>query len=296
MKLSIAEVERQFSAQANHSLPDMMVRDNYLGKAGRLSRGGRGPNAPVPTRRDFARIILGIVSSRQAKTVVAGFERTRALKLAVHRIEVGGVSKITDPPIPYETSLEDALLYCLNLCATDNRYRLVELKVEQSEFSPQAVLALVYREEGASAGLEEATSMMCFVGPPAPEGRRPNAIEYDARIREHALKIMVDLYALSIQPEREDGPPAGTGEPVSFDNDDLMQAAKPTTKPSDDLPRATTPTATDDLSKSSVCVNELQPRSKSHGRSSGESPLPPTEIFDDDPPYPRPDPVAAPAA
>jgi len=285
MKLSIAEVERQFSRQANHSLPDMMVRDNYLGKAGRLSRGGRGPNAPVPTRRDFAVMILGLVSSRQAKTVVSGFERARALKLVVHRIEVGGVSNITDPPIPYETSLEDALVYCLNLCATDNRFRLAELKVEQSEFSPQAVLAFVYREEGASAGLEEATSMMCFVGTPAPEGRRPNAIEYDARIREHALKIMVDLYALSIQPEREDGPPAGTGEPVSLG-----------TELSDDLPRGGNPEATDGLSKSSVCVNKVQPRSESHGRSSGGSSFPPTEISDDNSPYLRPDPVAAPAA
>jgi hypothetical protein len=292
MKLSIAEVERQFSRQANHPLPDMMVRDNYLGKAGRLSRGGRGPNAPVPTRRDFVRMILGVVSSRQAKTVVSGFERARALKLVMHRAEMGGVSNITDAPIPDGSSLEDALLYCIHLCATDNRFLLVELKVEQSDFDPQAVLAFAYREEGS----EEVTSMMCFMGSPAPEGHRPNAIEYDARMREHALKVMVDLYALSIQPEREDGPPAGTGEPVSFDDDDLMQAAKPTTNPSDDKPRGGNPEATDDLFKSSVCVNELQPRSRSHGRSSGESPLPPTEIFDDDPPCPRPDPVAAPAA
>jgi hypothetical protein len=283
MKLSIAEVERQFCAQANHSLPDMMVRDNHLGKAGLLSRGGRGPNAPVPNPRDFGVIILGLISSRQAKNVVSGFERTRALKLSMHRMETGGWSKITEPPIPHDTSLEDALVYCLHLCATNHRFRLIELKVEQSEFDPQAFIALTYFDEGASAGFEEATYMMCFGGPPAPEGRWPNAIEYDARIREHALKVMVDLFALSIQPEREDGPPAGTGEPVSLG-----------TKIPDDLPRGGNPEANDGLSKSSVCVNKVQPRSKSHGRSSGGSSFPPLEIFDD--PSPRPDPVAAPAA
>jgi hypothetical protein len=285
MKLSIAEVERQFCAQANHSLPDMMVRDNYLGKAGLLSRGGRGPNAPIPTPRDFGVIVLGLISSRQAKNVVSGFERTRALKLSMHRMETGGWSKIIEPPIPYGTSLENAFVYCLHLCATNPYYRLVELKVEQSEFDQRAFLTFTYFEEGASAGFEEATCGMVFGSPPAPEERRPNAIEYDARIREHALKIMVDLLALSIQSAHENGPPAGTDEPVSLG-----------TKLPDDLPRGANPEATDELSKSSVCVNKVQPRSYSRGRSSGGSSFPSTETSDDNPPYRRPDPVATPAA
>jgi hypothetical protein len=74
--------------------------------------------------------------------------------------------------------------------------------------------------------------------------------------------------------------------------------------PLDDKPRGANPEAIDELFKSSVCVNKVQPRSESRGRSSGGSSLlqtselsfPSTEISDDDHLDQRPDPVAAPAA
>jgi hypothetical protein len=115
-----------------------------------------------------------------------------------------------------------------------------------------------------------------------------------------ALNTMADLLAPNVaaanrarmQAEHETGPSEPTDEPIPFD--DLTQAATPETNSSDNLPRAARPATTSAELEASDKEKESQVGFKSCGRSSGGSPLPPTEFCDDLDDRPdRPSPCAA---
>jgi hypothetical protein len=210
MKLSIAEIERRFSAQANHSLPDFTVRDAHLGKAGLLSRGGRGPNAPRATGRDFEVMTLGLICSWQAKDVVKGYKRLRKFALINAYEEKDGImSRMEEPPFPLKAALKDVLLSCLHQCTVHPEFRLLNLRVDLSEVEPQAALSIGWYVGGIRKGL----CQLSFAGPLPPAGAQPEAREYSMRLREHALMTMVDLLATNIQAQDDTGPSARTDEP-----------------------------------------------------------------------------------
>ena len=95
---------------------------------------------------------------------------------------------------------------------------------------------------------------------------KADVIEASYRLMGPALNTMADLLAPNVaaanrarmQAEHETGPSEPTDEPIPLDDDDLMQAAKPETNPSDNLPRATTPTATDLHPEANDKEKELQ--------------------------------------
>ena len=78
MDSNVADVERAVCAGDRHPLADMAVRDRHLRRSRHLPQGGHGVNAPVARPKDFPTMALGLVCSRQAKDVVAGYRRVRA--------------------------------------------------------------------------------------------------------------------------------------------------------------------------------------------------------------------------
>jgi hypothetical protein len=218
MKLTIAEVERRFSARANYSQPAQTVLDTYLRKAGCLSLGARGPHAPTATEQDFMGMTLALVSSVQSKDVVAGYERVRAFKLsrAFLEKEAGERTRIKEEDISWDlgSPLEQVLLSCFKSAALNPQtFQLVELSVDHSTVAPKAQLSVrEYRDEGP------VTHIILFTGPDAPAGYQREAVESILRLPEHALMTMVELYAINIQlpPANEVGPPAVTDEPDSM--------------------------------------------------------------------------------
>src|SRR3954468_11110795 len=153
MKLTIAEVERRFSARANYSQPAFTVLDTYLRKAGYLSLGARGPHAPAAAEQDFMGMTLGLVCSQQSKDVVAGYERVRAFKLsrAFLETEAGERTRIKEEDISWEpgSPLEPVLLSCFKSAALNPQtFQLLELSVDHSTVAPKAQLSVrEYRDE-----------------------------------------------------------------------------------------------------------------------------------------------------
>jgi hypothetical protein len=207
--LSIAEVERRFSARATHATVSFTVRNAPLRKAGYLPLGGRGFNAPPATEQDFIVMTLGLVCSQQSKDVVAGYERVRAFKLdrAFLETEDGERTRIKEEDLDWDrgSSLEFVLLSCFKSCALNPQdFHLRELLVDHSTFAPKAQLSV--RESGGDG--PAVTHIFMFTGPDAPAGYQREAVESIARLTEHALMAMFDLYAINIQlpPANEFGP------------------------------------------------------------------------------------------
>src|SRR3954447_15656481 len=111
MKLTIADVEREFCERANWSLADMAVRDRHLRQAGWLSRGGHGPYAPGANWIDGSVMGLGLISSRQAKDVVEGVERTSRFQLVqASQKDPDGTVRVIDPlPMVKDAPLLNAI-------------------------------------------------------------------------------------------------------------------------------------------------------------------------------------------
>jgi hypothetical protein len=234
MKLSIAEVERRFSARANYLTVSFTVRNTFLRKAGHLPLGARGPNAPGATEQNFGVMMLGLVAAVQAKDIVAGYERVRAFKLdrvflekedgARERIEVEKLALAPGDP------LERVLLGYFKPCALNPELlHLLELRVDHSAVAPKAYVSV--RETVAKN--TPVIHRLEFWGPPAPSPPQTrDAVETSLRLCEHALMAMVDLFSLTIQlpPANETGPSAQTDEPVSMIPDNLIDRHRAPTR------------------------------------------------------------------
>ena len=226
MKLTIADVEREFCARAKWELPDLMVRDRYLRQAGWLSRGGHGPHAPAATYGDGSVMGLGLICSRQAKDVVEGFKWTSSFQLVRARQEdPDGTVREIDLPLPSGTGLLTALTAFLGWCGSRPDGRLLGLSVERSSVEPLAFLQ--YGQYGPD-GSPQRLVMLTFEGQPA--GERPDAVEHSSRLRSHALMTLVDLIKVNAQPQHETGPSAGTDEPGSITPDNLMDRRRAPTR------------------------------------------------------------------
>jgi hypothetical protein len=227
MKLSIAEIERRFSARAKYSTSAFTVTNTYLRKADYLPAGGRGPNAPIATEQNFMAMTIGLVCSQQSKDVVEGYERVRAFKLDRAFLETEAGER-TRKDVDWESgsALEPVLLSCFKSAALNPKtFRLIELLVDHSTVEPKAQLSVrEYRDEGP------VTHIIMFTG--APAGYQREAVESILRLPEHALMAMVDLYAINIQlpPANEFGPSAETDEPRSMTPDNLIDRRRAGTR------------------------------------------------------------------
>jgi hypothetical protein len=221
MKLSIAEIERRFSARAKYSTSAFTVTNTYLRKADYLPAGGRGPNAPIATEQNFVAMTLGLVCSQQSKDVVEGYERVRAFKLDRAFLETEEGER-TRKDVDWEpgSPLEQVLLSCFKSAALNpETFRLLELLVDHSTVAPKAQLSV--REHGDEGPV---IHIIMFTGPDAPAGYPREAVGSSSWLSEDALMAMVELYAINIQlpPANETGPSAGTDEPGSMTPDNLM--------------------------------------------------------------------------
>ena len=176
--LSIAEVERRFSARATHATLSFTVRNAPLRKAGYLPLGGRGFNAPPATEQDFIVMTLGLVCSQQSKDVVAGYERVRAFKLdrAFLETEDGERQGKRERPLDWDrgSSLEFVLLSCFKSTALNPQtFCLRELLVDHSTVAPKAQVSVRQSGDDGSA----VTHIFMFTGPAAPAGYQREAVE-----------------------------------------------------------------------------------------------------------------------
>jgi hypothetical protein len=290
------DLMRDWCAATGYSLSDLIGRGRVVREAGLLTQGGHGINAPAATLRDGAVLLLSIVAARLWKDVAKGVEKYGKLPL----YSATGYDVITrtdfdpDPAqFPLGTSLFGTLATALEHCGSQRAERLLALKVERSETSPEAILAFGLYEITPAGETHTKTFFLTFARPPG----QHEVYEESGRLNDIALNTMADLLAPNVaatnrarmQAKHETGPSALTDEPIPFD--DLTQAATPETNPSDNLPRATTPTATDTHPEANDKEKESQVGFESCGRSSGGSSLPPTESCDDrddrpDPPAP----------
>jgi hypothetical protein len=233
MDLNIADVERALCAEANHPPADMLVRNRRLRRARHLPQGGHGVNAPVARKQDFPTMMLGLVSSVQAKDVVAGYRRVRAFKLVeeFEATEDGGTRR-REPSFNPEESLEDVLLKCFDQCSLNPSFRLRELRVDHSAVDPKTFLTMDWYENGFTTEGPTETYQMVFAGHLATAEHQPEAREYSMRLREHALMTMVKLYAINNQlpPANETGPSAVTDEPGSMIPETLKDRRRATTR------------------------------------------------------------------
>jgi hypothetical protein len=230
--LSIAEIERRFSAHTQYPTSAFTVTNTYLRKADELPAGGRGPNAPAATEKNILVATLGLVCSQQSKDVVEGLLRVRALKLDRQLLETeeGERTRVKEEDMFWDpgSPLEPVLLSCFKSAALNPKtFRLIELLVDHSTVAPKAQLSVrEYRDEGP------VIHIILFTGPDAPAGYQREAVGTSSWLSEGALMTMVDLYAINIQlpPANETGPSAGTDEPGSISPDVLIDRHRAPTR------------------------------------------------------------------
>jgi hypothetical protein len=231
MKLTIADVEREFCERANWSLADMAVRDRHLRQAGWLSRGGHGPHAPGANWTDGSGMALGLISSRKAKDVVDGFKRTSDLRLVKASMEKQGEGpREVEPIVVKGTPLQKALEHLFEQCAVSPGFRLLGLGVTLSDVQMIGVLMIGQYDGAIIEGNLKKKYTLRFEGPPAPPNHQPAAIEHSSFIRAHALMTLVELIAVNMLPQHDTGPSVRADEPVSMTPDVLIDRRRAGTR------------------------------------------------------------------
>jgi hypothetical protein len=179
-------------------------------------------------------------------------------------------------------TLLNILAEMLELCGSQSIFRFSALSIHQSKTRPSGSLSIAVNTHDGE--LHRWGYTLIFGKPDLKQTE--NVIQVIYGLRGQDINTMADLLAPNVaaanrarmQAEHETGPSALTDEPIPFDN----------------LPRATTPTATDTHPEASDKEKESQVGFESCGRSSGGSSLPPTESCDDLDDRPdRPSPCAA---
>jgi hypothetical protein len=274
---------RDWCAATGYPLPDMIGRGRAVREAGLLSQGALGINAPAATLLDGAVLLLSIAVSRTWKDAPREVRRYGSLPL----YKTTGHDPITrkdfdpDPArFPPGQPFLGMLATALEHCGSQRVERLLAMKIDRSEVSPEATLAF---------GLYEGeTHTMTFFLTFKQSTEWQDAVWEVGQMNALALNTMADLLApnvaaanrarLQAQAEHETGPSAPTDGPI----------------PLDDLPRAARPATTSADLEASDKEKKSQVGFESCGRSSGGSFLPPTESCDDRDDRPdRPSPCAA---
>ena len=297
MLLNHRALIREWCAEMDLPEQDGLWRHRYAREAKLLTEGPHGERALPATSQDGAVLLLSFIAPHSVRDVPRAVRKYGSLVLmdvdCLDLIEQKPVSPDTLQP-PYRLhfspgkTLLSTLAEMLEICGSQRMFRLERLKVDRSEKFPTGTLAIgVYENTNA----EEAPRWiydLAFRNPH--QEKKADVIEVSYRLMGPALNTMADLLAPNVaatnrarmQAEHETGPSARTDEPLPPDDDDQ------------NLPRATTPTATDTHPEASDKEKKSQVSFKSYSRSSGGSFLPPTEFCDDlDDRTDRPSPCAA---
>jgi hypothetical protein len=258
------DLMRDWCAATGYSLPDLIGRGRAVREAGLLTQGALGINAPAATSLDGAVLLLSIVVSRTWKD--APKEVVRYGRLPLYKTD--GHNPITrtdfdpDPAqFPPGQPLLGMLATALEHCGSQREDRLLLLKVDRSEATPEASLTFGTYQITPAGETHEKTFFLTFKQP----------IEWrdgyweSGHLNADFLNAMADLLAPNVaaanrvwmQAEHENGPPEPTDEPL----------------PSDETPRGANPETTYTHQKARRERDKSQAGLQSYGNSSGGSSL-----------------------
>jgi hypothetical protein len=285
---------REWCAKMDLPERDGLWRHRYAREAKLLTEGPHGERALPAIPPDGAVLLLSFIAPDSVRDVPRAVSKYGSLVLmdvdCLDWIEDRYINPDTLQP-PYRLhfspgkTLLSILAEMLEICGSQKMFRLEVLKVDRSEKFPLGSLTVgVYLNTDAGEK-PRWTYNLVFRNPD--QEKKADVIEISYRLMGPALNTMADLLAPNVaaancarmQAEHETGPSEPTDEPIPVD--DLAQAARPATNPSDNLSRAARPATTDEHPKGNERKTKSQVPSESCGRSSGGSPLPSTEIYDD---------------
>ena len=275
---------------------DGLGRHRYARGDGLLTEGPHGDRALPATSQDAAVLLLSFIAAdswRDVPRAVREYGSLTLKKVECHDwIENRDISPET-LQFPYYLrfslgrTLLNSLAEMLEFCRSQGIFRLENLRLDRSETYPIGHLVIgVYVNTPAG---EDRRWYYTLRFEPTNSKKSADVIEVSYRLMGPALNTMADLLAPNVaaanrarmQAEHETGPSEPTDEPIPLDDDDLMQAAKPTTNPSDNLPRAARPATTSADLEANGKERESQVSFESYGRSSGDSPPLAKEYCDD---------------
>jgi hypothetical protein len=278
-----AELVRTYCEISQRPVADTEHRAERLRKAGMLPTTGRGPYAAQLDEHHVALCFIAFLAINElaihAPNVVEAYGN---LLLDRHTLMLDAAIGAKHPPASgggVATFLDMLTMFLRN---SREQRRIGHTAIQRITLSRtgntvRAAITLRYLSRGDCV---EVLSFSTHAEPELPLGADGGAslpIEQQCAIDGKIIDVLADLLSKA---ENETSPSVDADRPASLD----------------DMPRGANPEAADELSKSSVCVSNVQPRSESRGRSSGGSSRPPMEIPDDDNSDRRPDPVASSAA
>jgi hypothetical protein len=255
---------RDWCADTGYPVSDMIGRGRAVREAGLLTQGALGINAPAATSLDGAVLLLSIVASRTWKDAPKEVVRYGSLPL----YDTTGHNPITrtdfdpDPAqFPPGQPLLGMLATALEHCGSQRAERLLALKVDRSEATPEASLTFGTYQITPTGEAHTRTFFLIFKQPIEWRGGYWESGHLDADF----LNTMADLLAPNVaaanrarmQAEHENGPSGPTDEPL----------------PSDETPRACRPATTTAPPKARRERNKSQAGLESCGNSSDGSSL-----------------------
>jgi len=249
---------RDWCAATGYPLSDLIGRGRAVREAGLLTQGALGINAPAATLHDGAVLLLAITASRTWKDAPREVKRYGSLPFFKATGHDPNTKTDFDPDeVPYHPGvlLIDVLIDLLEHCGSQREGRLLSLKVDRSEVAPAVFLTFGTYEIISAGETHTKTFFLTFM---RPTGQNDAAWE-SGQMNDVALNTMADLLAPNVaaanrarmQAEHETGPSVSPDEPIPpEESDDLTQAAKPATMPSDEkTPRGANPATTTTQSK-----------------------------------------------
>jgi hypothetical protein len=266
------DLMRDWCAATGYPLPDLIGRGRAVREAGLLTQGALGINAPPATPLDGAVLLLAITTSRTWKDAPAEVKRYGSLPL----YKTTGNDPITrtdfdpDPAqFPPGQPLLGMLATALEHCGSQRVERLLALKVDRSEATPEATLAFGLYEVTPAGETHTKTFFLTFKQPT--EWR--DGYWESGHLNADFLNTMADLLAPNVaaanraqmQGKHETGPSVDADEPI----------------PSDETPRGANPETTSSHPKARRERDKSQVGFESYGNSSGGAPLPPMEPPDE---------------
>jgi hypothetical protein len=269
--INVQDLIRSWCESAGYPLPDLKGRARAAREAGLISQKGFGRYAADATVKDGAMLLLSILSTQFWKDVPAGIERYRNLVLSWATYSSNPHAEF-DAPFGMEigkTSLLDALMKCLELCAQHPKIlEPLSLQIVRSDINPAAFLALRLTEGGAVPG---ETVSLRFVEPRLPFVDQPReAFTIKGEVHDFALSAMAQLLAHNIAAQNKHDTSAPTD--MSFPSDESPRTRWPGMP--DWIPDDIAARLGRSFHRSHLCER--------HGGLPGEFPLPPMEPSDED--------------
>jgi hypothetical protein len=232
--INVQDLIRDWCAATGYPLPELKGRARAAREAGLISQKGFGRYAADATVKDGAMLLLAILVTQFWKDVPAGIERYRHLVLTWANSSSDPHAEF-DAPFGLErgrTSLLDALMTCLELCARHPKMlEPISFQVVRSDINPAAFLVLRRPEGGAVPG--EMVSLRFYEPRLSLEDRPREPFSIKGEIHDYALAEMARLLAPNIEALNDTGPsvsPDGPAHVVESQNTLIDRRRGPTRK------------------------------------------------------------------